>query len=159
MSPERPKPSSGEVPGRGLISTSGMMNEPLYWLVQPRAMGVGGGSQNIDDSPPEPEAAPAKDMPWATALCSRMPKAPALAPVVAAASAPSDTAASTSERSRILIRVVRPWNQRLLFASPRRRSSAGILPPTAFCRNLAAGAPGTSNSVGAAPGVEAFDRV
>ncbi|GAB6969881.1 hypothetical protein JCM16408A_06290 [Methylobacterium phyllosphaerae] len=35
------------------------------------------GFQNIDDTPPDPEAAPANASPCACVLCSRRPNAPA----------------------------------------------------------------------------------
>src|SRR4051794_5347813 len=139
MSPEGTKPRRGEVPRPGLMFTSGTMTEALYWLFQPGAIVMVAGFQNMDDSPPEPEAAPAKDSPCAMALCSRGAKAPATAPLFAATSAPSDTVASARERererSRSLIGVVRPG---LLFALSKQRRSTGILAMTGFRRNLAA---------------------
>src|SRR5829696_1375141 len=55
------------------------MIEALYWLCQPGFMVILAGFQNIEPSPPEPEAAPAKDRPCAWALCSRTAKPPAIA--------------------------------------------------------------------------------
>ena len=51
------------------------------------------GFQYMDETSPEPEAAPAKDMPCAVVLCSRRPKAPAWAPPWAAMRAAKEMAA------------------------------------------------------------------
>jgi hypothetical protein len=69
-----------------------------YSLFQPGFMVTVAGFQNIEDSPPEPDAAPAKERPWAVALCSRIPKAPACAAEFAAAKASIETAANASAR-------------------------------------------------------------
>ena len=46
---------------------------------KPGFMVMVAGFQKIDETPPEPEAAPAKARPCAWALCSRIPNAPACA--------------------------------------------------------------------------------
>src|SRR3954447_18608852 len=92
------KAASGDVPGSGWISAFGTMIEALYWLCQPGFMVMVAGFQNIEPRPPEPEAAPAKDMPCAWALCSRTAKPPASAPEPSAVSAARDTVAKATER-------------------------------------------------------------
>src|SRR5918993_3309776 len=111
MSPEPTKlPDSGglarngDVPGAGSMRDSGMMKGAWDSLFQPGFMVTTAGFQNIDERPPDPEAAPAKDMPCAVALCSRTAKAPACAPEAAATSADSDTAASVRRRCRFIMR-------------------------------------------------------
>src|SRR5688500_149038 len=92
------KARKGEVPASGLIRASGMIREAWYSLFQPGRMVTAAGFQNIDERPPDPEAAPAKDWPCAVALCSRTAKPPAWAAAVAANKATSDTPEIVRER-------------------------------------------------------------
>ena len=73
-----------------------MMAEACHSLCQPGFMVIVAGFQYVEDSPPDPDATPANDKPWAVALCSRMPKPPAPAPELAPASAVRETAAIMS---------------------------------------------------------------
>ena len=82
------------------------MAEACHSLCQPGFIVTLAGFQNIEESPPEPDAAPAKDTPCAVALCSRTAKAPARAPELAAASADRETAAKVSARYEIFMEMM-----------------------------------------------------
>src|SRR5689334_19537629 len=97
MSPDGPKPMVGGG-ASGVILESGNTPVPPIWLLRPGRSVHVAGVQNIDESPPDPEAAPAKDRPSASALCSLSAKAPACAPELAATSIRSDAAVSGAKR-------------------------------------------------------------
>src|SRR5215213_8396476 len=82
-----------------------MITLPCASLWMPGVIVIVAGFQNIEDSPPEPAATPAKDSPWAVALCSRMPNAPAWA-AVAARRAARETALRACFRSKIFILIL-----------------------------------------------------
>jgi hypothetical protein len=101
-----------------VIFASGTIAEALYWLCQPGCIVMTAGFQNIEERPPEPEAAPAKDSPWARVLCSRTAKPPACAWSAKAAIAVSETVAAATARWRILmIKPALETQARFLFAS------------------------------------------
>src|SRR3954470_5744358 len=83
------------------------------------------GFQNIEDSPPEPAATPAKDSPWAVALCSRMPKAPACAIAVVMRRAANEVTARASVRSKSLMEIL-PLSRMLVVARSNRDCSRSL---------------------------------
>src|SRR3954454_7831864 len=117
-----------------------MMTLPCASVWMPGVIVIVAGIQNIEDSPPEPAATPAKDSPWAVALCSRMPNAPAWAAVAArrARGAAAPRASVSLERFIGLA----PWSRCLFLARRRPRIAQQSCPrrrPAAIRPSLLAG--------------------
>src|SRR5215212_1507889 len=110
---------SARVAASGSMFAYGMTMLPCASVRMPGVIVIVAGFQNIEDSPPEPAATPAKDSPWAVALCSRMPKAPAWAAV-----ADRKAASATALRARAWLKRfigLAPWSRCLFLARRRPR--------------------------------------
>ena len=68
---------NGFVPSVGVMSVLGAIAETCSSVHQPGFIVIVAGFQKIDDTPPDPAATPANDIPCPVALCSRIANAPA----------------------------------------------------------------------------------